>query len=159
ASWEIIKMLGENGGGFFAANSAHPFENPNGASNLIEIIAMLAIPTSLIYTYGVFANNLKQSWLLYWMVFIIFVVLIGVTATGELQGNPLINNALRLELPNLEGKEVRFDWAQSALWAVTTTATMSGAVNAMHDSLMPNGTFSSLFNLFLQIIWGGQGIG
>lgn len=159
ASWEIIKMLGENGGGFFTANSAHPFENPNGASNLIEIIAMLAIPTSLIYTYGVFANNLKQSWLLYSMVFIIFVVLIGVTATGELQGNPLINNALRLQLPNLEGKEVRFDWAQSALWAVTTTATMSGAVNAMHDSLMPNGTFSSLFNLFLQIIWGGQGIG
>jgi K+-transporting ATPase ATPase A chain len=159
ASWEMIKMLGENGGGFFAANSAHPFENPNGASNLIEIIAMLAIPTSLIYTYGVFANNLKQTWLLFSMVFIIFVVLIGVTATGELQGNPLINNALRLELPNLEGKEVRFDWAQTALWAVTTTATMCGAVNGMHDSLMPSGTFSTLFNLFLQIIWGGQGIG
>ncbi|BAZ87362.1 potassium-transporting ATPase subunit KdpA [Dolichospermum compactum] len=159
ASWEMIKMLGENGGGFFTANSAHPFENPNGASNLIEIIAMLAIPTSLIYTYGVFANNLKQAWLLFSMVFIIFVVLIGVTATGELQGNPLINNALRLELPNLEGKEVRFDWAQTALWAVTTTATMCGAVNGMHDSLMPSGTFSTLFNLFLQIIWGGQGIG
>ncbi|UUO14411.1 MULTISPECIES: potassium-transporting ATPase subunit KdpA [Aphanizomenonaceae] len=159
ASWEMIKMLGENGGGFFAANSAHPFENPNGASNLIEIIAMLAIPTSLIYTYGVFANNLKQTWLLFSMVFIIFVVLIGVTATGELQGNPIINNALRLELPNLEGKEVRFDWAQTALWAVTTTATMCGAVNGMHDSLMPSGTFSTLFNLFLQIIWGGQGIG
>ena len=159
ASWEMIKMLGENGGGFFAANSAHPFENPNGASNLIEIIAMLAIPTSLIYTYGIFANNLKQAWLLYWMVFIIFVVLIGVTATGELQGNPLINNALKLELPNLEGKEVRFNWSQTALWAITTTATMCGAVNGMHDSLMPNGTFSTLFNLFLQIIWGGQGIG
>ena len=159
ASWEMIKMLGENGGGFFTANSAHPFENPNGASNLIEIIAMLAIPTSLIYTYGVFANNLKQTWLLFSMVFMIFVVLIGVTATGELQGNPLINNALRLELPNLEGKEVRFDWAQTALWAITTTATMCGAVNGMHDSLMPNGTFSTLFNLFLQIIWGGQGIG
>jgi K+-transporting ATPase ATPase A chain len=159
ASWEMIKMLGENGGGFFAANSAHPFENPNGASNLIEIIAMLAIPTSLIYTYGIFANNLKPAWLLYWMVFIIFVVLIGVTATGELQGNPLINNALKLELPNLEGKEVRFNWSQTALWAITTTATMCGAVNGMHDSLMPNGTFSTLFNLFLQIIWGGQGIG
>ena len=159
ASWEMIKMLGENGGGFFTANSAHPFENPNGASNLIEIIAMLAIPTSLIYTYGVFANNLKQTWLLFSMVFMIFVVLIGVTAAGELQGNPLINNALRLELPNLEGKEVRFDWVQTALWAITTTATMCGAVNGMHDSLMPNGTFSTLFNLFLQIIWGGQGIG
>ena len=159
ASWEMIKMLGENGGGFFAANSAHPFENPNGASNLIEIIAMLAIPTSLIYTYGVFANNLKQTWLLFSMVFIIFVTLIGFTAMGELAGNPLINNALRLESPNLEGKEIRFDWAQTALWAVATTATMCGAVNGMHDSLMPNGTFSSLFNMFLQIIWGGQGIG
>ena len=159
ASWEMIKMLGENGGGFFTANSAHPFENPNGASNLIEIIAMLAIPTSLIYTYGVFANNLKQTWLLFSMVFMIFVVLIGITAMGELQGNPLINNALRLEIPNLEGKEVRFDWAQTALWAIATTATMCGAVNGMHDSLMPNGTFSTLFNLFLQIIWGGQGIG
>jgi potassium-transporting ATPase potassium-binding subunit len=159
ASWEMIKMLGENGGGFFAANSAHPFENPNGASNLIEIIAMLAIPTSLIYTYGIFANNLKQTWLLYSMVLIIFVVLISVTAIGEFQGNPLINNALQLESPNLEGKEIRFGWVQTALWAITTTATSSGAVNGMHDSLMAQGTFSSLFNLLLQIVWGGAGIG
>ncbi|MBK1990652.1 potassium-transporting ATPase subunit A [Sphaerospermopsis aphanizomenoides BCCUSP55] len=159
ASFEIIKLLGENGGGFFGANSAHPFENPNGASNLIEIIAMLAIPTSLIYTYGVFANNLKQTWLLFWMVFIIFVVLIWITAVGELQGNPLINNALGLQLPNLEGKELRFGWAETALWAVATTATMCGAVNGMHDSLMPSGIFSTLFNMFLQIIWGGQGTG
>ncbi|MEA5619120.1 potassium-transporting ATPase subunit KdpA [Cronbergia sp. UHCC 0137] len=159
ASFESIKMLGENGGGFFGANSAHPFENPNGASNLLEIIAMLAIPTSLIYTYGVFLNNLKQTWLLFWMVFVIFVVMIWVTAFGELQGNPLVNNLFNAELPNLEGKEVRFGWAQTALWAVTTTATMSGAVNGMHDSLMPQGTFSTLSNMFLQIIWGGQGTG
>lgn len=159
ASFEMIKMLGENGGGFFGANSAHPFENPNGAANLIEIIAMLAIPTSLIYTYGVFANNLKQSWLLFWMVFIIFVVLIWITAAGELQGNPLINNALDVQLPNLEGKELRFGWAETALWAVATTATMCGAVNGMQDSLMPSGIFSTLFNMFLQIIWGGQGTG
>lgn len=159
ASFEIIKMLGDNGGGFFGANSAHPFENPNGASNLIEIIAMISIPTSLIYTYGVFANNLKQAWLLFWMVFIIFVILIWVTTVGELQGNPIINKNLGVELPNLEGKELRFGWAQTALWAVTTTATMCGAVNGMHDSLMPQGIFSTLFNLFIQIIWGGQGIG
>ncbi|WP_413172131.1 potassium-transporting ATPase subunit KdpA [Anabaena azotica] len=159
ASFEMIKMLGENGGGFFGANSAHPFENPNGAANLIEIIAMLAIPTSLIYTYGVFANNLKQTWLLFWTVFIIFVVLIWITAAGELQGNPLINNALGVELPNLEGKELRFGWAETALWAVATTATMCGAVNGMQDSLMPSGIFSTLFNMFLQIIWGGQGTG
>jgi K+-transporting ATPase ATPase A chain len=159
ASFEIIKMLGQNGGGFFAANSAHPFENPNGASNLIEIIAMIAIPSSLIYTYGVFANNQRQTWLLFWMVFVIFVILIWVTAFGELQGNPIINQALNTELPNLEGKEERFGWAETALWAVTTTATMCGAVNGMLDSFMPKGIFSSLFNLFMQMIWGGQGIG
>jgi len=159
ASFEIIKMLGENGGGFFGANSAHPFENPNGASNLIEIIAMISIPAALIYTYGIFANNIKQAWLLFWMVFAIFVILLWVTAVGELQGNPLINNNLGIEQPNLEGKEMRFGWAQTALWAITTTATMCGAVNGMHDSLMPQGIFSTLFNLFLQMIWGGQGIG
>lgn len=159
ASFEIIKLLGENGGGFFAANSAHPFENPNGASNLLEIIAMIAIPSSLIYTYGVFVNNKKQTWLLFWMVFIIYIVMIWVTAVGELQGNPIINQALNTELPNLEGKEVRFGSAETALWAVTTTATMTGAVNGMHDSLMPQSIFSSLFNLFVQIIWGGQGTG
>ncbi|MEH2289098.1 potassium-transporting ATPase subunit KdpA [Nostoc sp.] len=159
ASFEMIKLLGENGGGFFGVNSAHPFENPNGASNLIEMLAMISIPAALIYTYGIFANNIKQAWLLFWMVFVIFVVLVGVTAVGELQGNPLVNSAFRLEQPNLEGKEVRFGWAQTAFWAVMTTATMSGAVNGMHDSLMPQGIFSTLFNLFIQVIWGGQGTG
>ena len=159
ASFETIKLLGENGGGFFGVNSAHPFENPNGASNLIEMLAMISIPAALIYTYGIFANNIKQAWLLFWMVFVIFVVLVGVTAVGELQGNPLVNTAFGLEQPNLEGKEVRFGWAQTAFWAVMTTATMSGAVNGMHDSLMPQGIFSTLFNLFIQVIWGGQGTG
>ncbi|MEA5621901.1 potassium-transporting ATPase subunit KdpA [Nostoc sp. UHCC 0251] len=159
ASFEMIKLLGDNGGGYFGVNSAHPFENPNGASNLIEMIAMISIPAALIYTYGIFANNIKQAWLLFWMVFVIFVVLVGVTAVGELQGNPLVNNAFGLEQPNLEGKEVRFGWAQTAFWAVMTTATMTGAVNGMHDSLMPQGIFSTLFNLFIQVIWGGQGTG
>ena len=159
ASFEMIKQLGENGGGFFGVNSAHPFENPNSLSNLIEIIAMICIPAALIYTYGVFANNIKQAWLLFWIVFVIFVVLVGITAIGEFQGNPLVNSALGQEMSNLEGKEVRFGWAQTALWAVMTTATMCGAVNGMHDSLMPQGGFSTLLNMFLQIVWGGQGIG
>lgn len=159
ASFEMIKQLGENGGGFFGINSAHPFENPNNISNLIEIIAMVCIPSALIYSYGVFANNIKQAWLLYWMVLIIFVVLVGITAIGEYQGNPLINSSVGIEQPNLEGKEIRFGWAQTALWAVLTTATMCGAVNGMHDSLMPAGGFSTLLNMFLQIVWGGQGTG
>jgi potassium-transporting ATPase potassium-binding subunit len=159
ASFEIIKQLGENGGGFFGANSAHPFENPNSISNLIEIIAMISIPAALIYTYGIFANNAKQAKLLFWMVFAIYGILIGVTAIGEYQGNPMIDNTLGLEQPNLEGKEVRFGWAQTALWAITTTGTMTGSVNGMHDSLMPQGLFSTLLNMFLQIVWGGQGTG
>ena len=159
AHYEIIKELGENGGGFFGVNSAHPFENPNGFSNLLEQWAMMAIPTSLIYTYGIFMNNRKQAWLVFWMVLIIFLFLVGITAVGEFGGNPLVNSLLGGEQPNLEGKEVRFGWAQTALWAVMTTATMCGAVNGMHDSLMPPGGFVTLFNMFVQIIWGGQGTG
>ncbi|HBE18333.1 MAG TPA: potassium-transporting ATPase subunit KdpA [Cyanobacteria bacterium UBA11149] len=159
AHFEIIKQLGENGGGFFGVNSAHPFENPNGASNLLETLIMVCIPASLIYTYGVIAGNKKQGWLLFWMVFIIYLILILITAIGEYQGNPLVNNILGSKAPNLEGKEVRFGWAQTALWAITTTGTMCGAVNGMHDSLMPPGGFSTLFNMFIQMVWGGQGTG
>lgn len=159
AHFEIIKQLGENGGGFFAINSAHPFENPNGFTNLIQIVAMLSIPTALIYTYGIFANNTKQAWLVYGMVAVIYIGFIIVTAIGEYNGNPAINGLLGSTQPNLEGKEVRFGWAQSALFAVSTTGTMCGAVNSLHDSFMPNGAFIFLSNMFLQIIWGGQGTG
>ncbi|BAU06069.1 potassium-transporting ATPase subunit KdpA [Fischerella sp. NIES-3754] len=159
ASFEMIKQLGENGGGFFAANSAHPFENPNGASNLIEMLAMLSIPAALIYTYGLFASNTKQAWLLFWMVFAIFIILVAVTASSEYQGNTLVNAILGYEIPNLEGKEVRFGSILTAFWAIATTSTMTGAVNGMHDSLMPTGGFATLLNMFLQIIWGGQGTG
>jgi potassium-transporting ATPase potassium-binding subunit len=159
AHFEIIKQLGENGGGFFGINSAHPFENPNGFSNLIATVSMLVIPTSLIYTYGVITGNKKQGWLIFWMVFIIYVILIAIAAIGEYNGNPIVNNLLGTNAPNLEGKEIRFGWAQTALWAVSTTGTMCGAVNGMHDSLMPPGGFATLFNMFLQIVWGGQGTG
>lgn len=159
AHFEIIKELGENGGGFFGINSAHPFENPNGLSNLIETVIMVSIPASLIITYGIFAGNKKQGWLLFWMVFIVYAALVIITAIGEYQGNPLVNTILGGQQPNLEGKEVRFGWAQTALWAITTTGTMCGAVNGMHDSLMPPGGFSTLFNMFIQIVWGGQGTG
>jgi potassium-transporting ATPase potassium-binding subunit len=159
AHFEIIKQLGENGGGFFGINSAHPFENPNGFSNLIETVVMLVIPASLIYAYGVMAGNKKQGWLIFWMVFILYVILIAIATVGEYNGNPIVNNLLGTDVPNLEGKEVRFGWAQTALWAVTTTGTMCGAVNGMQDSLMPTGGFTTLFNMFLQIVWGGQGTG
>jgi potassium-transporting ATPase potassium-binding subunit len=159
AHFEIIKQLGENGGGFFGINSAHPYENPNSLTNIIETAIMACIPASLIITYGIFAGNKKQGWLIFWMVFIIYTILIVITAIGEYQGNPLVNNILGSQQPNLEGKDVRFGWALTALWAVTTTGTMCGAVNGMHDSLMPPGGFSTLFNMFIQIVWGGQGTG
>ncbi|BAY66282.1 potassium-transporting ATPase subunit A [Calothrix brevissima NIES-22] len=159
AHFEIIKQLGENGGGFFAINSAHPFENPNPLTNLIETVAMLSIPTSLIYTYGLFANNRKQAWLVYGMVSVLFLIFVIVNAVGEYNGNSAVNALLGSTQPNLEGKEVRFGWAQSALFATATTGTMTGAVNSMHDSFMPNGGFVTLSNMFLQIIWGGQGTG
>ena len=156
---EAIKQIGENGGGFFAINSAHPFENPSGFSNLLQTWGMISIPTALIYTYGIFANNIKQAWLAFWMVFSIFTILLIVAAIGEYQGNPLVNSLLGSQQPNLEGKEVRFSWAQSSLFATITTGTMCGAVNALLDSFMPSGGLVFLFNLFLQIIWGGQGTG
>jgi len=159
AHYEIIKQLGENGGGFFAINSAHPFENPNSFTNLLQILTMISIPTALIFTYGEIANSRKQAWLFFGMVFILYVAFIVVTGIGEYQGNPLVNTLLGTQSPNLEGKEVRFGWAQSALFAVTTTGTMTGAVNSLHDSFMPNGGFVTLSNMFLQIIWGGQGTG
>jgi len=159
AHFESIKFLGENGGGFFGASSAHPFENPNGATNLLEVVIQLVIPAAFIYTYGVFIGNTRQAWLLFWMVFVIFVVLIGITAVGEYSGNPLVNYLLGGQQPNLEGQEVRLGWAQTALFAIATTATMTGSSNAAFDSLMPTGDFCAFLNMFLQVIWGAVGTG
>jgi K+-transporting ATPase ATPase A chain len=159
AHFEIIKELGENGGGFFGINSAHPYENPNNFTNLLETLIMVVIPAALILTYGIMAGKPRQGWLIFGMVFIFYAVMVGITAVGEFQGNPVVNGILGGQAPNLEGKEVRFGWALTALWAVTTTGTMCGAVNGMHDSLMPAGGFATLSDLFLQIIWGGQGTG
>ncbi|MBE9242735.1 potassium-transporting ATPase subunit KdpA [Synechocystis salina] len=159
AHFEIIKELGENGGGFFGVNSAHPFENPNNFANLLETVIMMVIPAGLIITYGTIAGNPKQGWLIFWMVFILYVILITVAAVGEFHGNPLVNQIFGETQPNLEGKEVRLGWVLTALWAVSTTGTMCGAVNGMHDSLMPPGGFVTLSDMFLQIIWGGQGTG
>ncbi|BAW97936.1 K+-transporting ATPase, A subunit (plasmid) [[Synechococcus] sp. NIES-970] len=159
AHFEIIKELGENGGGFFGTNSAHPYENPNNFVNLFTNIIMLIIPAGLILTYGIMARKPRQGWLIFGMVFIFYALMIGIAAYGEYVGNPLVNSILGEQAPNLEGKEVRFGWALTALWAVSTTGTMCGAVNGMHDSLMPPGGFATLSDIFLQIIWGGQGTG
>jgi K+-transporting ATPase ATPase A chain len=159
ANFESIKMLGDNGGGFFGVGSAHPYENPNGATNLLEILCQLLLPAAFIYAYGVFIGNIRQAWLLFWMVLGIFGVSICFTAVGEYTGNPLVNSILGAQTPNLEGQEVRFGWAQTALFAMTTTATMTGSSNAAFDSMMPTGSFFALSNMFLQVIWGAIGTG
>ncbi|MBV8886231.1 MAG: potassium-transporting ATPase subunit A, partial [Chroococcidiopsidaceae cyanobacterium CP_BM_RX_35] len=158
AHFESIKMLGENGGGFFGASSAHPYENPNGATELIEVLSQLLLPAAFSYTYGVFIGNTRQTWLLFWMVLAIFVVMIGITAVGEYSGNPLVNSLIG-EQSNLEGQEIRLGWAQTALFTITTTSTMTGSSNAAFDSLMPTGDFCALLGMFLQVIWGSVGTG
>ncbi len=123
------------------------------------MILIRLIPTSLIFTYGIFANNKKQAIFIFSLVFAIFLIGVILTAIGEFQANPLVNKLLETPSPNLEGKEVRVGWASTAFWSVMTTGTMTGAVNGMLDSFMPTGGFILLFNLFLQIVWGGQGSG
>ncbi|MGB7565704.1 MAG: potassium-transporting ATPase subunit KdpA [Prochlorococcaceae cyanobacterium] len=157
AAFEAIKQLGENGGGFFGANSAHPFENPNPFTNLLAMVAMLAIPAATIDAFGRFLGNRRQGTLLLLLVTGLFLGLAVVAITAEQAGNPLLANWL--SGPNLEGKEVRFGAAVSALFATITTGTMTGAVNAAMDSLMPLGGLVPLFNLFLQVVFGGQGTG
>lgn len=159
AHFESIKILGENGGGFFGANSAHPFENPNGFTNALQMVLMLLIPSALIHTYGIIANNRKQAWLVYGLVFSLFLLFVVMATVAESQGNPIINQLLGSTTPNLEGKEVRFGAILSAFFGVTSTATMTGAVNGMHDSMLPLTLLILMGNLFLQIIWGGQGTG
>jgi K+-transporting ATPase ATPase A chain len=158
ASLEAIKHLGTNGGGFFGANSAHPFENPTPLTNLLQMLSFLIIPGALIYLFGLFANNKRLGWILYGAAASVFVVTAALAIWAESRGNPALH-ALGLPGPNWEGKEVRFGPALSALYAAATTAAANGAVNAMHDALTPLGTFVPLLLMMLNSIFGGEGVG
>lgn len=157
ALFEGIKQLGENGGGFYGANSAHPFENPTGLTNLLASWAMLVIPAASIDAFGRFLGNRRQSnWLL---ALVTALLLVGVTVAmaAEHGGNPAL--ASWIAGPNLEGKELRFGAELTGFWAALTTGSMTGAVNGAIDSLMPLSNLVTLFNLFLQVVFGGQGTG
>ncbi|MDX6804752.1 potassium-transporting ATPase subunit KdpA [Terrihabitans rhizophilus] len=161
ASQEAIKMLGTNGGGFFNANSAHPFENPTPFSNLIQMVAIFAIGAALTNTFGRMVGDERQGWAILGAMGVLFLA--GVTAlyAAEAYGNP-IHAALGLDpsFGNMEGKEVRFGTAMSALFAVITTAASCGAVIAMHDALTPLGGLVTLLNMQLgEVIVGGVGAG
>jgi potassium-transporting ATPase potassium-binding subunit len=167
ASQESIKELGTNGGGFLNANSAHPYENPTALSNLLEMLAILAIPAALTYTFGRMVGDTRQGWAVLAAMTILFVALLAVVDWNEQRGNPLLP-ALGVEQTasatqaggNMEGKETRFGVAASALFAAVTTATSCGAVNSLHGSFTPLGGFVPLFQMQLgEVVFGGVGSG
>mgnify|MGYP001806155086 CR=1 FL=1 len=159
ASQEAIKELGTNGGGFFNANSAHPFENPTPLSNFVEILLILLIPASLTYTFGVMVGNTRQGWMLLGVMLFLWLLCFSLLQGVEQAGNPLVAK-LGVVGGNLEGKEARFGMVASNLFTVTTTATSCGAVNSMHDSLTPIGGMIPLSLMLLgEIVFGGVGSG
>jgi potassium-transporting ATPase potassium-binding subunit len=167
ASQIAIKQLGTNGGGFFNANSAHPFENPTPLSNFLEMLSILLIPAALVYTFGKMVGDTRQGWALLATMTILFTVMLGIAVWAEQSGNPALA-ALGVDQTagalqsggNMEGKEVRFGIANSALWAAATTSASNGSVNSMHDSYIPMGGFAPMFLMQLgEIVFGGVGSG
>jgi K+-transporting ATPase ATPase A chain len=161
ASQEIIKELGTNGGGFFSANSAHPYENPNAITNFIEMLAILAIPAGLTYTFGRMVGNTKQGWALFAAMSVIFLAGVAIAYGAEAQANPALKGlGIDQAAGNLEGKEIRFGVPLSSLWAVITTVTSCGAVNSMHDSFNALGGLIPLASIELgEVVFGGVGTG
>ena len=158
---EAIKLLGTNGGGFFNANSAHPFENPTALTNMVETWSEIVIPFALTVTFGVIVGDKRQGFALFWTMAVLMVTFVVGCYAAEAHGNPLLT-ALGVDpaMGNMEGKEVRFGAAMSSLFAVTTTGTSDGAVIAMHDSFTPLGGLVTLFNIQLgEVLPGGVGSG
>ncbi|MGW8203349.1 potassium-transporting ATPase subunit KdpA [Sphingomonas bisphenolicum] len=159
ASQEAIKMLGTNGGGFFNANSAHPFENPSALTNFVQMLSILVIGVGLTFTFGKAVGNTRQGWAILAAMMTIFLVGVTITYWQEAAGNPILHH-LGVAGGNMEGKEVRFGIAASALFSVVTTAASCGAVNAMHDSFTALGGLVPLFNIQLgEVVIGGVGAG
>jgi K+-transporting ATPase ATPase A chain len=167
ASQEIIKELGTNGGGFFNANSAHPYENPTPLTDLIEMVALLSIPAALTYTFGRFARDQRQGWAVFAAASVLLLMSVSTMYWSEQRGNP---NLTRLGVSqaatttqgggNMEGKEVRFGVGNSVLWSTITTDTSTGAVNNFHDSLTPLAGGFAMLNIALgEVVFGGVGVG
>jgi K+-transporting ATPase ATPase A chain len=161
ASQEAIKQLGTNGGGFFNANSAHPFENPTPLTNLLEMLAIFVIPAGLTYTYGRMARDQKQGWALFGAMSILFFMGVATCYWAEAHANPALHGlATAPSIGNLEGKETRFGVTNSALFATVTTDASCGAVNSWHDSFTPLGGLVPLVNIELgELVFGGVGAG
>jgi K+-transporting ATPase ATPase A chain len=155
ASQIAIKQLGTNGGGFFNANSAHPFENPTPFSNFLEMFALIIIPSALVFTFGHYMKSKRQARAIFITMVILFALGLAISLWSEYSHNNVLNVS-----GSMEGKEMRFGVMNSVLWSVTTTVTSNGSVNAMHDSLSPLSGLIAMFNLMLgEIIFGGVGSG
>ncbi|MGS0623249.1 potassium-transporting ATPase subunit KdpA [Ralstonia sp. VS2407] len=161
ASQEAIKMLGTNGGGFFNANSAHPYENPNALTNFVQMLAIFIIPAALCFTFGGMVGDGRQGWAVLAAMTVLFVALATFLAWAELHANPMLANlGIDQAVGNMEGKETRFGIVASSLFATITTAASCGAVNAMHDSLTALGGFVPMFLMQLgEVVFGGVGSG
>jgi potassium-transporting ATPase potassium-binding subunit len=167
ASQEIIKQLGTNGGGFFNANSAHPFENPSPATNFFTLVSIWSLPAALTHTFGKMVGNAKQGWAIFGTMAALALAGVIICTSAEQAGTPHLANAhvqtaaTALQAGgNMEGKEVRFGIAGSALFATVTTGASCGAVNAMHDSFTPLGGLVALFNMLTgEVVFGGVGAG
>lgn len=162
ASQVAIKQLGTNGGGYFNANSAHPLENPTPLSNLLQVVAILLIPASLCLTFGEMVGDRRQGWAILAAMTVVFAAMLALALASEVRGNPQLDvlGVDRSVGGNMEGKEVRFGAANSALWAVATTAASNGSVNSMHDSYTPLGGLAAMWLMQLgEVIFGGVGSG
>ncbi|MCG6538838.1 potassium-transporting ATPase subunit KdpA [Pseudomonas sp. KSR10] len=160
ASQIAIKQMGTNGGGFFGVNSAHPFENPTAWSNLFEVVSIILIPAALVFMFGHYVRDLRQSRAILGCMLLVFVLGLGITLVAEHQPNPALAGLAIEQGGSLEGKESRLGIAASALWATATSAASNGSVNAMHDSFSPLGGMVPLVNMMLgEIIFGGVGAG
>jgi len=168
ASQIAIKQLGTNGGGFFNANSAHPFENPTPLANFLEMLSILLIPAALCYTFGRMVGDTRQGWAVLAAMTIVFCALLSITLWSELRGNPALTKIVSGNQPsdayspegNMEGKEVRNGIVNSAIWATATTAASNGSVNSMHDSFTPLGGLVPMWLIQIgEVIYGGVGSG
>jgi len=160
ASQLAIKQVGTNGGGFFNANSAHPYENPTPATDYLEILGLLLISAGLPFTFGAMIKNRKQGWAIYASMMILYLIGLSLALYSEFHGNPILSKLGIEHGFNMEGKEVRFGQLASVLFAQSTTVTSCGAVNAMHDSLMPLTGLVLMFNMMIgEVIFGGVGTG
>ena len=160
ASQEAIKMLGTNGGGFFNANSAHPFENPNALTNFVQMLAIFLIPAALCFAFGQTVRDRRQGQMLLWTMSLMFVAAVAAVMWAETQGNPHLLSLGADSALNMEGKETRFGILNSSLFAVITTAASCGAVNAMHDSFTALGGMVPMWLMQLgEVVFGGVGAG